>query len=578
MPGGVSELLTRASVRIDIGEQPNGSGFFISPAFVVTCAHVLDPYLATSDSARPKLHIVDTLGGKHDVLGAPRVARNEDLALLQLAAADTAVAVVLLDDGFEVSDELQSFGFPEKKPDGEPTTFDVEGQTGGAVPHIKFKQGQVRPGTSGSALLNLRTGAVCGIVRRTRNDKTDLGGYGIRASSLFSTFEDVPKLNADANTADRRWLDLLTADQRRRVKATPVSPAKVPYTEFVIQVSQSNDQWLVDAVEDPGGNVAKVVVDLNTVRAEVPRLFRAWKAQGRIDDAEQSRLLGHVLYRSIVPEGIGSELERLAFEEKRAVHVSLCFAPGIDADLVHLPWEQLFIRDPIKTSLGETPRATLTRVCEPKPDHNPMPAPSQPAVLVVSAPSAGHREIGSVTSGLVKSLAPLNNIVVAPGNGNTELTLDDVEARINREELSILHYVGYGRYQSNRDEIAMADNVSNDPEFVDADQLGQVLIPRPPRLVVMQTCGPEPTMVPVDPTAFAMTLINSGVQAVVAFPYPLAADTAARASNWLYERLDAGVPIRLAIQDTRRFLRAAPWSRPALFMRRPSDLAMASTR
>jgi len=85
-------------------------------------------------------------------------------------------------------------------------------------------------------------------------------------------------------------------------------------------------------------------------------------------------------------------------------------------------------------------------------------------------------------------------------------------------------------------------------------------------------------MVPVDPTAFAMTLINSGVQAVVAFPYPLAADTAARASNWLYERLDAGVPIRLAIQDTRRFLRAAPWSRPALFMRRPSDLAMASTR
>jgi Trypsin-like peptidase domain/CHAT domain len=578
MPSGVSELLTGASVRIDIGGQPNGSGFFISPAYVVTCAHVLDPYLATSASARAKLSIVDTQGGKHDVLDAPRVSLTEDLALLQLAAADTTVAVVLLDDGFEVNDPLQSFGFPEKKPGGDPTTFYVEGQTGGDVPHIKFKQGQVLPGTSGSALLNLRTGAVCGIVRRTRNDKTDLGGYGIRASSLFSTFEDVPRLNAEANAADRRWLDSLTVDQRRRVNVVRASLAKVEYTEFIIQVSQQNDQWLVTADEYPGGNVARVVVDLNNVRSEVPRLFRAWKAQGRIDDAEQSRLLGHVLYRSIVPDVIGSELEQLAFTQKRAVHVGLCFADGMDADLVHLPWEQLFVREPIKAPLGETPRATLTRVCEPDPDPNPSPAPPQAEMLIVSAPSAGHREIATMTSDLVKGVSQLTRIVHAPGGGSAELTLDEVEARIKGDEFSILHYVGYGRYQSNRDEIAMTDNASIDPEFVDADQLGQALITRPPRLVVMQTCGTDPAMVPVDPTTFAMTLIGSGVQAVVAFPYPLAADIALKASNRLYERLDAGVPMREAIQDTRRLLRASPWSRPALFLCRPSDLALVSAR
>ena len=34
-------------------------------------------------------------------------------------------------------------------------------------------------GFSGAPLLNRRTGAVCGIIRRTRNEETDLGGYAI---------------------------------------------------------------------------------------------------------------------------------------------------------------------------------------------------------------------------------------------------------------------------------------------------------------------------------------------------------------------------------------------------------------
>src|SRR5690349_25163507 len=79
-----SDLLTEATVRIDIGGEPNGSGFFISPAYVVTCAHVIDPYLETSAIARPTLDIVDTFGRTHRLAGNPQVDTATDLALLQL--------------------------------------------------------------------------------------------------------------------------------------------------------------------------------------------------------------------------------------------------------------------------------------------------------------------------------------------------------------------------------------------------------------------------------------------------------------------------------------------------------------
>ncbi len=591
MAQSLTDLLASAAVRIEIGGVANGTGFFISPTHVVTCTHVLDEYLSTSAGARPTLALIDSRGNAHEVTGVPKPAADPqvDLALLQLAKADTSVPFVLLDDTVDTLDDLASFGFPERHPEGEPTTFQVEGTSGGTVATIKFKDGQVRPGMSGSALLNLRTGGVCGVVRKTRNERTDLGGYGVRVSALHAAFEEVPKLNSDAHRADPRWLSLLSADQRRRMSLPAPAAGGPAQEEYVIRVSQAGEHWQVEASAGSGGAAGAatgkaVQVDLNTVRAEVPRLLRAWKAQGRINEAEQSRLLGHVLYRAILPEEIGATFEQRAFVDKVTVHLGLCFDADVDADLAFLPWEQLFLRGQhVEQPLGATTQASLTRVRDPQPDSAPPAPPSSAGVLVVQAPIDGHPAVKRASAELVRMLGGLTSLVPLPGPA--ELSLDDIEARLTVGDVSVLHYVGYGQFTASRDgsgdELAFANSDPlGDEELVGAGTLADALRAHPPTLVVLQTCGLAEGVVPADPTALAMTLVDAGVQAVVAFPYPLTDELAGKAWTRMYEQLDAGAQIRVAVQDARRSssLRSSPWSRPALFMARPSPAALVARR
>jgi hypothetical protein len=353
------------------------------------------------------------------------------------------------------------------------------------------------------------------------------------------------------------------------------------YVEFVIEVGEEGDGWWVTATRHPSGEtLARVLVDLNTVRSKVPRLFRAWKAQGRFDDAEQARLLGQVLYRSIIPNAIATELARLMLEEKRPVHVSLCFDRDMDADLVHLPWEQLYVegRGTISASLGVAQRVTLTRVTEPVPTPVPPPPDAEPAVLLVTAPRRqSPLEVREIYSKGVDDLQRLHGLALL--DGSAELNQDDLQTRVEKGGVSVLHYIGFGRYDHLADEIALAagDDDAEELEYIRGEQLAQLLFQvDPPKLVILQTCAGPASAVPADPTVLAPRLLGAGVQAVVAFPYPLTVEDAALASRRLYEELVAGESVRVAVQEARRALRRVPWSRPALFMRSPADVRLVS--
>ena len=390
----LTDLLQMAIVRIAIGGRSNGTGFFVAPAYVVTCTHVIEPWLNASEFNRPLLAIIDANDKSHEVAGID-ANRDKDLSLIQLGAADTSVAVALLADAVKVEDILWTFGFTDPHPEGVPATYTVEGTSGSPTDLIKFKAGQAEPGMSGAPLLNLRTGAVCGVMKRSRGVDGDLGGFGIKASTLYAAFVRVPNLNSAAHSGESLWVQGLSPDQRRRVQPGVGAFAESDYVEFVVLIDQQDDDWRVTArTYPPGEEVASVRVDLNCVRKEVPRLFRAWRAHGRMDDADQAQLLGRVLYRSILPNLLADELERLAFQEKRPVHVSLCFDSDMDDDLKHLPWEQLFVeRRPgvIPSALGATTQLTLTRVLDPEPDEDPSQPASSCSVLVVAGPRRSRR-------------------------------------------------------------------------------------------------------------------------------------------------------------------------------------------
>jgi hypothetical protein len=242
-----SEFLPGCSIRIDVDGSASGSGFFVTAKDVVTCRHVIDD--AT------EIEVFDRLGNSHPVNETPVVADNSDLAWIKLEAAEPRGPVALLDAIVDTGDELYSFGYPEDN-SGEPATFEIEGLTGDVPPRIKFKAGQVRPGMSGSPMLNRRTGAICAVLVSTRGRQSSLGGYGVPVSTLLSlpSFRDLCALNASAYASDPRWMNALTDAQK---ECSPgLSTALHSSPGIITQVSDNARVGKIVNIGDINGSVS----------------------------------------------------------------------------------------------------------------------------------------------------------------------------------------------------------------------------------------------------------------------------------------------------------------------------------
>ncbi|GGW55476.1 trypsin-like peptidase domain-containing protein [Streptomyces xantholiticus] len=160
-----------------------GTGFFVAPGWVVTCAHVVRDFSRIGIIPNPPLNntpvsaeVVARSGGPVDgqVLGYP------DIALLQLQEEINHPCVVLDHSGRPMSEEVcHGFGFPEREhgvdPGGSPATFRFEGVE--ADGYLRFKEGNAEPGLSGAPLVSPGHGGVVGMMVATRGRSTSLGGY-----------------------------------------------------------------------------------------------------------------------------------------------------------------------------------------------------------------------------------------------------------------------------------------------------------------------------------------------------------------------------------------------------------------
>lgn len=131
----------------------------------------------------------------------PEDTEKVDLALLKLSDSIPTHSYLGLDEAVDLGARLYSFGYTDDYPNGDSSTFEHEGFTGDNPPLIKFKAGQVRPGLSGSPLLNQRTGKICGIVKRSRDRSTDLGGRAVSTKVIFSHFPELGELQKRSQLA-----------------------------------------------------------------------------------------------------------------------------------------------------------------------------------------------------------------------------------------------------------------------------------------------------------------------------------------------------------------------------------------
>ncbi|MBD3886066.1 HEAT repeat domain-containing protein [Phormidium tenue FACHB-886] len=223
----LEDLLQQCTVKLSLpGQIGWGTGFFVGPELILTCAHVVR-------AAKEQAVKVRWQRRELEAVAEQSLPDPYDLALLRVALPASAnPPCVYLGEEIFSRDPLYLFGYPDQDfPNGCPVTFNCEGLTGDAPTLIKFTLGQVRPGMSGAPLLNQRTGKVCGIVKFTRDRSIDLGGGAIPTYAIVEQFPQLQELQRKFHENDRRWSDLVTKQP------------KVDFQLYLNAITTSYEKW-----------------------------------------------------------------------------------------------------------------------------------------------------------------------------------------------------------------------------------------------------------------------------------------------------------------------------------------------
>ncbi|MFM6158989.1 MAG: trypsin-like peptidase domain-containing protein, partial [Sphaerospermopsis kisseleviana] len=191
------EDLQRCTVRLNVASS-QGTGFFIASNWILTCGHVVE-------SAQDKS--IEVFWKAENQNYTARVTQLYqypiDLALLKLQEDSFHHPCVELDSAEpNLNDDLYIFGYPKNSEidysQGDSASFKYEGISFKQdIILYKLKQGQIISGFSGSPLLNLRTGKICGIVHLSRDEDNDLGGRAVSAQVIKEKFPDIFQQNQE---------------------------------------------------------------------------------------------------------------------------------------------------------------------------------------------------------------------------------------------------------------------------------------------------------------------------------------------------------------------------------------------
>lgn len=224
MDESLEQLLQQCTVKLTVANIDGcGTGFFVAPGLILTCNHVVS---GNANQAAVIGTRVQVRWQEHVIFSEAEVVKSfpnpYDLALLKFAPPKRVkLPCVRFNHEVTSRDHLYLFGYPGAGfPNGCPVTVDCEGITGGEA-YIKFDQGQIQPGMSGSALLNQDIGMVCGIVKFTRDEYNALGGGAVQTAEILRLFPELKDLQRQFHQNDKQWKTLARQSATRGIHKLP---------------------------------------------------------------------------------------------------------------------------------------------------------------------------------------------------------------------------------------------------------------------------------------------------------------------------------------------------------------------
>ena len=201
-----------------------GTGLFVAPGLVLTCAHVVADVLESPSGSAPAAEPRRVLGEWQErplqLELVPQWFRpgddgGPDLALLRVRG-DVPHPIACVAEAAEPGDELWAYGYPDGQyRKGDSLTFNLEGpsQRIDGAELYRAAHGRAVPGFSGSPTLNWRTGMVCGIIRLAANPAG--GPPLIRLIPIGVALDTYSEALPRPDGIQGTWLNLLDDDQLR---------------------------------------------------------------------------------------------------------------------------------------------------------------------------------------------------------------------------------------------------------------------------------------------------------------------------------------------------------------------------
>jgi tetratricopeptide (TPR) repeat protein len=233
------KLLALCTVQVCVHGDFSGTGFFLAPDVVATCAHVVAAAGKQEDAVAIRwngcTYPVQNVQCEPFVDQIPDPYPYPDIALLQTRIADhpwvdTDVSEPTI---FPEPDRLYSVAwsleFSEDLPRLTPVGLTYEGglydsdQTGDL--RLQLRDGQIAHGMSGAPILNVRTGRVCAMMTRTRDTGRDGGGWGVPIAKHLGRFSSF--LSSGKVPSSSSWTQARNAELFQRF-AGVIRPAQRP--------------------------------------------------------------------------------------------------------------------------------------------------------------------------------------------------------------------------------------------------------------------------------------------------------------------------------------------------------------